>query len=217
MRRMKTRSARAKPAGTSVRTKLAAAQTKPDATDAPVVHEHELFSPTDLGAMTDGEPGEHHKSLGFAHFFWSPEEDFPAYLKKCRERSGLTLREAAKAVGFSFAVLGRLELGEYPKRPNLSLLSRLADLYEVDQRELLHIAGVRVKLPEGINLEAQIAEQFRSVFLDPALRPPLIDERAIEFFSHRMKRAILELIGRLVEQPDPKKYFNAAKASKDKL
>jgi transcriptional regulator with XRE-family HTH domain len=172
----------------------------------------ELHSPAELD-LTVGEPTDDMTPAGYMTFYWEPDPNFPAYLRKCRESAGLTLREASKGVGISLAGLGRLETGDFPKKPNINLLNHLADLYGIDSREMLHHAGIRVQMPEGIDLRAIADRQFEAIFLDSRLRPALMDAGSLQFFSYRMKRAILELIDKLVAQPDPQRLIDQLKQS----
>ena len=131
---------------------------------------------------------------------WAPPPEFPAYLRACRASAGLTLRETAKMSGFSFAVIGRLELGQYPKRPPVRLLSRLAAVYGVDATEMLVQAGM---VPSRQQIEAEpddTEEQFRAVLLDWRLRPEWIDATAVAWFSPRQQITILSLDGAPAER-----------------
>lgn len=134
---------------------------------------------------------------------WTPPPEFPAYLRACRAGAHLTLRAAAAMTEFSFAVLGRLELGQYPKRPPVRLLSRLAAVYGVDATEMLVRAGV---VPSRQQIEAEPDDteaRFRAVLLDPLLRPEWIDEAALSYFSARHQRTVLSLLDALAAQDDP--------------
>jgi transcriptional regulator with XRE-family HTH domain len=139
-----------------------------------------------------------------ASFVWSPSTGFPAYLRRVREAASVSMRQAAPALGVSYAWLARLETGGYAKPPSLQRLHAMAELYRVDPREVLHEAGVRIELPENLDTRASLDERFKAVVLHPELRPALLDEQALAYIPDRVKRQWLEFAHKLATHPDPR-------------
>lgn len=62
-------------------------------------------------------------------------------LKKMRESIGLSLRGVEDATGISNAYLSQLE-NDKAKNPSANYLNKLADLYKMDFKNLLALAGI---------------------------------------------------------------------------
>lgn len=139
-------------------------------------------------------------------FIWRPRRDFPAFLRKIREDAKVSLRQAAPALGMSAAYLSRLETGGPARQPSLDRLNRMADLYNVDRHAMYEAAGVQVEVPENELLD-WTDDEFEALMLDPALAPGMMTHEALNYFSPRMKRQILELVQNLVSQLDPAEYL----------
>jgi transcriptional regulator with XRE-family HTH domain len=135
--------------------------------------------------------------VGHASFVWSPNPDFATYLRRIRERARISLRQAAPALGVSYAWLARTETGGYASAPSLARLRAIAELYGVDMREVLHEAGVRVDVPVEVTDAATLDERFKAMVLHPALRPALLDEEALAYIPERVKRQWLEFAEKL--------------------
>lgn len=71
---------------------------------------------------------------------WGARPGFPAYLKVLRHSAGLTLRDAAKAIGMSHSNLARLESVEGLK-VRRTTLTRISSVYNVKPAELQRAAG----------------------------------------------------------------------------
>lgn len=160
-----------------------------------------IASPADLGQA--GETGDL-EPVPDASFVWSPSAGFPAYLRRVREAAGISMRQAAPALGVSYAWLARIETGGYARPPSLQRLHAMAELYRVDPREMLHEAGVRIALPPGLDTGPSLDERFEAVVLHPELRPALLDQAALAYVPHRVKRQWLEFARKLAEHPDPR-------------
>lgn len=65
------------------------------------------------------------------------------FVRRQRERRGLSLRQAAAAVGINFATLSRMEAGQLAQ-PGQDLLRRLALTLECDPVELYALAGYEI-------------------------------------------------------------------------
>jgi len=168
-------------------------------------------SPADVTLA--GPPSEDSEQVGEVGFVWSQNPEFPGYLRQVREAAGISMRRASKALGTSYAWLARQETGGPVRPPSLEQLQAMAELYRVDTREMLHAAGVRIELPADVDTGPTLSQRFTAVVLDPALRPPLLDEDAAHYIPDRVKRQWLDFAEKLVEQPDPKAFLEELLAS----
>ena len=82
--------------------------------------------------------------------------EFGEYIKERRQSLGLTLRKAAKLVGFDAAYLSRIEAGKVA--PSDELVGRLAKVLSCEKEELFVMAG---RLPD--TLRPAVDEQTHSV------------------------------------------------------
>jgi transcriptional regulator with XRE-family HTH domain len=167
-------------------------------------------SPTDV--RIDVPEGEELEEAGAASFVWSPNPGFAAYLRRVREAVPISMRQAAPALGVSYAWLARIESGGYASPPSLQRLHAMAELYNVDPREMLHEAGVRIALPHDLDAGASVDARFRAVVLHPDLRPPLLEADALAYIPDRVKRQWLDFAHKLAHHPDPKALLTAALA-----
>jgi len=93
-------------------------------------------------------------------------EDIGALLKRLRGR--VSLREVARRTGVSASYLSLIERGE--KHPGVNVVRKLAELYNVDARQLLRRAGHGPQ-PDPYGDEAMDVERaYRFVLDDPAFR-----------------------------------------------
>ena len=93
-------------------------------------------------------------------------EDIGALLKRLRGR--VSLREVARRTGVSASYLSLIERGE--KHPGVTVVRKLAELYNVDARQLLRRAGHGTQ-PDPYSDEAMDVERaYRFVLDDPAFR-----------------------------------------------
>jgi len=140
-------------------------------------------------------------------FVWRRNPEFPNYLRRTRERAGLSIRQAAPAIDVSVAYLSRLETGGPAKAPNIERLYRMADVYGVDRRAMLVNAGVNVEVPPELARFDKLDSQFAAILLDPTIKPALLSEEALHYLSDRLKMQIIEWADKLTRQPDPHAYF----------
>lgn len=169
-----------------------------------------LLSPNDV--HIDVPDGEALEDVGEASFVWSANPGFAAYLRRVREAVPISLRQAAPALGVSYAWLARIETGGYASPPSLKRLHAMAELYQVDPREMLHEAGVRIALPQDLDAGASIDARFRAVVLHPELRPSLLDADALPYIPDRVKRQWLDFADKLANHADPKALLTSALA-----
>jgi transcriptional regulator with XRE-family HTH domain len=168
-----------------------------------------IESPVGMESAEDMDVDEL-EPIADASFVWSPSAGFPAYLRRVREASGVSMRQAAPALGVSYAWLARLETGGYARPPSLQRLHAMAELYRVDAREMLHEAGVRIALPPDLGTGASLDERFKALVLHPELRPALLDESALAYIPDRVKRQWLEFASKLANHPDPTSLIEAS-------
>src|SRR5262245_38720842 len=93
--------------------------------------EPRIESPTDLGNVDGDTDMDELEPVADASFVWSPSARFPAYLRRVREAAGVSMRQAAPALGVSYAWLARIETGGYARPPSLQRLHAMAELYRV--------------------------------------------------------------------------------------
>lgn len=157
--------------------------------------------------MTRGAAPEEDDGADAATFMWRRNPEFPNYLRRTREKAGLSVRQAAPAIGVSIPYLSRLETGGPAKRPDVQRLYRMADVYGVDRRAMLINAGVKVELPPELAYFDKLDSQFAAIMLDPAVKPARLNEDALSYISDRLKMQIIEWADKLTRQPDPHAYF----------
>lgn len=138
---------------------------------------------------------------------WRRNPQFPHYIRRARENAGLSIRQAAPAIGVSVAYLSRLENGGPARSPNIGRLYHMADVYGVDRRAMLQNAGVHVEVPPELARFDKLASQFAAAMLDPAVKPALLSEEALHYMSDRLKMQIIEWADKLTRQPDPHTYL----------
>ncbi len=89
-----------------------------------------------------------------------------SYIKELRKKMGLSLGKVAQSTGFSRSYIYYIE--EEKKKPNPTLLRKLAELYRVRPDDLFVRAGY---LPGPLSESAEerlrhLSRQFEAVFLD---------------------------------------------------
>lgn len=138
---------------------------------------------------------------------WRRNPEFPNYIRRARERAGLSIRQAAPALGVSVAYLSRLENGGPARSPDIERMYRMADVYGVDRRTMLVNAGVHVEVPAELARYDKLDSQFAAAMLDPTIKPALLSEEALHYMSGRLKMQIIEWADKLTRQPEPHKYL----------
>jgi transcriptional regulator with XRE-family HTH domain len=149
-----------------------------------------LRSPKDVGRdpdeVVEGTPH-------VAGVYWDPTADFGAWLRTVRERKGWTTREAAKHFGVSQAYVSKLENQERKQAPGEDVLRRIAGVYGVDLREVMHEAGIRFEIPPSLELNLQVDDAFLRLLSDPRFRPGGFEPDHHRYFSPVVKQQILDL------------------------
>jgi len=118
---------------------------------------------------------------------WQVAPGFGRYLRKSRLQAGLTIEDAAAAVGTSFSNLARLEREERTKPPTQTLLVRLAEAYGLSPSDVAKAAGSQFKRsPEFVaDGEVRLAVRFRR--LVERFKPFGLDARGMRYYSPRHK------------------------------
>lgn len=69
-------------------------------------------------------------------------------IKELRKKKGLTQRQLAEAVNIDFTYLSKIENDTLPYSPSTETLKKLSKALDLDELELLSLAG---KLPSGLD------------------------------------------------------------------
>lgn len=149
-----------------------------------------LRSPKDFGVGPDdtAEPTPH-----VAGVYWDRTADFGAFLKEVRRRKGWTTRDAAKEFGVSQAYITKLENQERKQAPGEEVLRRIAEVYGLDLREVMHEAGIRFEIPPSLELKLHVDDAFVRLLSDPRFRPGGFEPDHHRYFSPVVKQQILDL------------------------
>ena len=145
-----------------------------------------------LGAVPD-DPDTEGKS-GLIRLLWGSNPAFGGYLAAAREDANLSLRAAAGKVGISHTYLAQMEQYDLRSMPEVSLLRKLARLYAIDERQVLHEVGIRYELPEEVAEElANLHERrFNRLMLHDLFRPDGFTEDDIAKFPPAVWAAVVE-------------------------
>ena len=170
-----------------------------------------VISLEDVDEVLDSDEGHEDEEslqyLGEATFLWSFNAEFPEYLRELRNRAGLSLRKAAKAIGVSYVYLSRLETGGSARPPDMDKLFRMAEVYGVDRRRMLNAAGLKLEVPDEVQTELQLRRRFSTMIMDDALRPTTLDENTLHYIPDRVKLQWIEFAHRLATMEDPAAYL----------
>lgn len=136
-----------------------------------------------VGAIPD-DPDDVGGDALVGRILWGANPAFGAWLQRSREDANLSLRAAAGKVGISHTWLAQMEQYELRSLPELKLVRKLARLYGVDERAMLHELGVRYELPEDVAEEvANLHERrFTRLMLHESFRPDGFTEDDIAKF-----------------------------------
>ncbi len=160
-----------------------------------------LRSPKDLGLPKRGQSTTKHEVA----VFWDSTADFGAYLKGVRERKGWTTRAAAERFGVSQAYITKLENADRKRAPGTDIIHKIADVYGLDVREVMHEAGYRYDIPPSLDLKVGIDEAFRKLLNDPRFRPSGFHPDEEQFLSPLVKQQFVDLalnVARIVRDRD---------------
>ena len=151
-----------------------------------------IVSPLALtaGAIPDEEDG----NGSMARLLWGANPAFGAYLARAREDANLSLRAAAGKVGISHTYLAQMEQYDLRSMPEVKLLRKLARLYGVDERQMLHEVGFRYELPEEVAEELSNLNErrFNRLMLHELFRPDGFTEDDIAKFPPAVWAAVVD-------------------------
>lgn len=145
---------------------------------------------TDVSVETDPSEGEGNR-------LWRRSPEFGLYLRSIRERKRLSQELAAREMGVSPAYMGRLERGNAGRPPTLALLRLVAATYSVPLEEVLVKAGLKADVPESVTGQAELDDRFSRLILFDPLRPPLMDEAALDHWPPLHKSQFIHFAERL--------------------
>ena len=83
---------------------------------------------------------------------------FGRKIKKLRTKANLSLRDIAGKIGISFTYLCKVEKGSLPP-PSEKIIYALADVFKIDQNELLNLAG-KVPPDKAQYIKKKALEEF---------------------------------------------------------
>lgn len=159
-------------------------------------------------------------------FKWSPSPRFGWFLRDHRQAMGLTIKEAAAALGVSYSGLGKTERGERAGRPSFEFIRLAADLFDLDFEDVCAEAGYE-EWPRPPNVLAHelfldadgewkdvpdpvygdigvswgrshdLREEFRRVVCSPELISPELEDEHIGFLGERVMSAWLDFASNL--------------------
>lgn len=139
------------------------------------------------------------------HIFWDSASNFGAYLKAVRERRQWTTRQAAAKFGVSQAYISKLENQERKQAPGEALVRRVADVYGLDFREVMHEAGYRFDIPPSLELKITVDQAFRKLVEDPRFRPSGYHPDEERFLAPIVRQQMVDLalnVARVVREQD---------------
>ena len=122
---------------------------------------------------------------------------FGDFLKKLRDRKGVSLKKVEEATGISNAYLSLLETGDRRRLPKPDRLKALADYYNVSIQELLEKAGYYEEEDIQETKEQQIEKAFLHVINDPAFK---YGTRLKGKYDLDSKRFIVEMYEKLTKK-----------------
>lgn len=146
-------------------------------------------SPKDLGLKAPRSKTTEHE----VPLLWDREADFGRYLKAVRNRKGWTTRRAADEFGVSQAYITKLENADRKRPPGTEILGKVADIYGLDFREVMHEAGYRYDIPPSLDLKVAVDEAFRKLLTDPRFRPAGYHPDEEQFLSPLVKQQFVDL------------------------
>lgn len=160
-----------------------------------------LRSPKELGLKKPGAHGAEHEVA----VFWDNAADFGGYLKSVRERKGWTTRAAADQFGVSQAYITKLENTDRKRAPGTDLIHKIADVYGLDVREVMHEAGFRYDIPPSLDRRVGVDAAFRKLLNDPRFRPSGFHPDEEQFLAPLVRQQFVDLklnVARVVRSKD---------------
>ena len=153
-----------------------------------------LISPLDIDDVSDiGRVGARRHQ---ARRVWLPAPGFGGYLRAKRVEKNLSLRRAGEQVGISHTYLGQIEASNGESHLPMDLYERLAETYDLDDREILDRAGCRYAVVEDVaeRLRDLEEDRFTRLMLHPRFAPPDFTEEQLKLFPEAVRKYIIELV-----------------------
>jgi transcriptional regulator with XRE-family HTH domain len=144
-----------------------------------------LRSPKELGFEDEAQPDDTEHAVPL---LWDRDADFGGYLKAVRNRKGWTTRRAAEEFGVSQAYITKLENADRKRPPGTEILKKVADVYGLDFREVMHEAGYRYDIPPSLELKVAVDDAFRKLLGDRRFRPSGFHPEEEKFLSTLVKQ-----------------------------
>ncbi|MCK6524685.1 hypothetical protein L6R49_25030 [Myxococcota bacterium] len=86
------------------------------------------------------------------------------------------------------------DFGGYLKRaPGDDLIQRVAEVYGLDPREVMHEAGLRFVIPPSLTLKLPVEQAFMRLFMDPRFRPVGFEAEHHGYYSLVVKQQLLDV------------------------
>jgi len=127
---------------------------------------------------------------------WLDLPGFGAWLRSQREGLNLSLRKAGERIGMSHTYLALIEQDGGQRPLALELYSRMAETYDLDEREVLDRAGFRYAVVEEVadRLRDLEEDRFERLMLHPDLKPGDFTEKHLELFPPAVRKYIIDLV-----------------------
>jgi transcriptional regulator with XRE-family HTH domain len=138
-------------------------------------------------------------------FFWDPLCDFGGYLKRIREQKKWTTRDAAAKLDVSQAYVSKLENQARDSPPRRELLERIADVYGLDLRQVMHEAGYRFTVPPALEIRLAVDESFHALVNHPRFRPTGFEPEHERYYAPKIKQQMVDLalkVARAIREDD---------------
>ena len=127
---------------------------------------------------------------------WLDDPGFGDFLRKTRKGLNLSLRKAGERIGISHTYLALIEQDGGQRPLSMQQYRRIADAYELDEREVLGRAGCRYAMLEKVadRLGDLEADRFERLMLNRELKPAKFTRRRLELFPDAVRKYIIELV-----------------------
>ena len=131
-----------------------------------------------------------------AKLVWLDEPGFGAWVCKKREGLNLSLRKAGVRVGVPHSYLALIEQDGGQRPLAMEVYQRMAETYDLDEREVLDRAGFRYAVVEEVaeRLRDLEEDRFERLMLHEDLRPSDFTEGHLELFPPVVRKYIIDLV-----------------------
>jgi transcriptional regulator with XRE-family HTH domain len=105
-------------------------------------------------------------------------------IRELRKKRGLTQKRLAEAINIDFTYLSKIENNTLPYSPSTETLKKLSKILDVDELELLSLAG---KLPAGLDTLTKSKQGVRFLRQASDVKPEEWDE-LLSYLEERRKQ-----------------------------